>query len=487
MTVQGGPALASSRPPWGAILDDMPWSAHPHRSRLRLFAAGLLDDREHDEIGEHLASCETCVCVVGAMPVPEAEALIRQHVPATAPTTMADDAANVVEIAVESTELAVPSSSPLPPELLGHPRYEVLSRLGQGTFGVVFLAEDREKSRKVAIKVLRADLAENPEWLKRLDCEVRSAARLDHPNIVAAFGAARFGRLRSIVMEFVDGIDLDQLLRKSGPLPVAVACELARQAALGLQHAYRKDMIHRDIKPSNLMITEQGQLKILDFGLAKDRDFPAAESRCTVTEAFLGSIDFMAPEQAEDPRTVDIRADIDSLGCSLFALLAGRPPFPLGSEFEKCAAHAHKTPESLRSLRDEVPAALDAVVAKMPAKQPRHRYQSPGEVAEALAPFARGPISDPGLEDDDPTFCVCELDEDPIDEPDPSYVPCWLDENHPAIVSHPAPARPFPSTVEVKVKVADPARTMADLLRVAGRWKRPALVVAGVAALLVFG
>ena len=225
--------------------------------------------------------------------------------------------------------------------------------------------------------------------VERFRREVKSAARLaSHPNIVAAYDAEQAGETHMLVMEFIEGTDLARVVDRRGPLPVGEACEYVRQAALGLQHAFEDGMVHRDIKPQNLMRTTRGQIKILDFGLARFASEVATHAGVTAEGMVLGSADYIAPEQIDDPHAADIRADIYSLGCTLYFLLAGRPPFPDGSLIQKLMAHSEKTPRPLAEVRADVPPELARVVERMMAKDPARRFQTPDEVAQALAPFA---------------------------------------------------------------------------------------------------
>jgi hypothetical protein len=273
--------------------------------------------------------------------------------------------------------------------LLDHPRYRVLRLLGQGGMGAVYLAEHRKMERLVALKVISAALVNNPETVRRFQQEVTAAARLPpHPNIVAVHDADHLGDLHFLVMEYVEGENLAAYLAARGPLPPAEACDYVRQAALGLQHAHERGMIHRDIKPHNLMRTPQGQIKILDFGLARcAREHDRARTHLTQTGVVMGTADYMAPEQANDSRTADIRADVYSLGCTLYHLLAGRVLFPDGGVIDKIIKHAVEPPPPLAALRPGLPAGLVRAVEKMLAKDPARRYQTPAEAAEALAPF----------------------------------------------------------------------------------------------------
>jgi len=276
----------------------------------------------------------------------------------------------------------------LPPDLIDHPRYRVLSLLGAGGMGSVYLAEHRLMERKVALKVIRHDLVENPGLIDRFHREVRAAARLAHPNIVTAYDAEQVGGMHMLVMEYVEGADLAHVLAGRGPLPANEACHYARQAALGLQHAHERGMVHRDIKPQNLMRLGRGVVKILDFGLARFASEVAAQGGLTAENMILGSIDYMAPEQIDDPHAADTRADIYSLGCTLYHLLAGTPPFPTGTVIQKLSFHACRQPAALAEVRPDLPPGLADVVGRMMAKDPARRYQAPVEVARALAPFA---------------------------------------------------------------------------------------------------
>jgi serine/threonine protein kinase len=273
--------------------------------------------------------------------------------------------------------------------------------------GVVFLAENKLMGRKEVLKVVASHLLDRKGVLERFLREIRAAAQLHHPNIVTAYSATRIGECIVFSMQYIDGLDLAELVEKNGPLPVAQACNFVSQAAVGLQHAYERGMVHRDIKPGNLMLTKDGNkpvIKILDFGLAKVTSETGVEGGLTHTGQMLGTPQYMAPEQTLDAQKADIRADIYSLGCTLYCLLAGRPPFDAPSLYELLQAHHSMNPELLSVIRSEIPAELGALVAKMLAKEAENRFQTPAEVARALVPFFRGGRSaapgsrrDPGL------------------------------------------------------------------------------------------
>jgi serine/threonine protein kinase len=362
-------------------------TVHPSARALALFGDGKLTEAQAATVAAHLEVCADCRRAVASRP-------------RTAARTTATPPAPVL--------------SSLPPDLLQHPKFRVLRELGRGGMGVVYLAEHRVMNRPVAIKVISDSLLADAEVAARLQAEVRAAARLDHQNIVRAFDAELVGSSHLLVMEFVDGPDLATLLNRSGPLPVADACRYAHQAALGLQHAFERGMVHRDIKPQNLVLTPEGRVKILDFGLARirseraggaqparDDSLPGARSitghlpggaeasRLTRQDRFMGTPGYVAPEQALDARKADTRSDIYGLGCTLYALLAGRPPFVGDSAAQVVLAHIEDQPRPLPELRPDVPPALWAVVAKMLAKDPAQRYQTPLEAVRALATFTR--------------------------------------------------------------------------------------------------
>jgi serine/threonine-protein kinase len=273
-------------------------------------------------------------------------------------------------------------------ELLLGP-YELLDKLGEGGMGQVFKARHRLMNRVVALKIIRKERLLDAAAVRRFNQEVQAAAQLSHPNIVTAFDSNQAGHQHYLAMEYVEGTDLARLVRQSGPLPVATACEYVRQAALGLQHAHEKGLVHRDIKPANLLLqqnSDQPTVKILDMGLAR----LAGERDRALTQSgqLLGTPDYLAPEQALNSRAVDIRADLYSLGGTLFFLLAARPPFQAETLAEVLLKHQMEEPASLRDLRPGVPEGVDAIVRRLLAKKPEDRFQSPADVAAVLRPFA---------------------------------------------------------------------------------------------------
>jgi serine/threonine protein kinase len=263
----------------------------------------------------------------------------------------------------------------------------LLERLGEGGMGQVFKARDRSQDRIIALKIINERCLGEADVLRRFNREARAASALDHLNVVRAFSADQADGLHFITMEYVEGIDLMRLVEQRGPLPPSVACDVARQAALGLQHASERGFVHRDIKPANLLLTKDHVVKVLDMGLARlQHGFNAEQaSALTMEGSMLGTPDFVSPEQARDARGVDIRADLYSLGCTLYFLLTGEVPFPGGSLTEKLLKHVLSEATPVQKLRPEVPTEVVAVLRRLMAKRPEDRYQTPAEAAKALA------------------------------------------------------------------------------------------------------
>jgi hypothetical protein len=258
--------------------------------------------------------------------------------------------------------------------------------------GTVYKALHTSLKRVVAIKVLPPERVHDPHFLARFRREMEAVGKLNHPHVVQATDAGEAGGRHFLVMEFIDGPNLARVVELCGPLAVADACELARQAALGLQGAHEHGLVHRDVKPSNLILAPGGRVKLLDLGLVRLLgDAPVTE--LTGSGQALGTPDFMAPEQGSGSRGVDIRADLYSLGCTLYKLLAGEPPFggpEYDSALKKLRAHAEVPPPPIRGRREDVPEGLAAVLDRLLAKDPDGRYATPAEVAATLEPFAAG-------------------------------------------------------------------------------------------------
>jgi serine/threonine protein kinase len=271
-------------------------------------------------------------------------------------------------------------------------KYKLLDRLGSGGMGSVYLCEHVFMRRRVAVKVLPAAHAQDPAALERFYREARAVAALDHPNIIRAHDIDQDGDLHFLIMEYVEGASLHDLVKRHGPMEPHVAADFIRQAALGLEHAHeRAGLVHRDVKPDNILVDRRGVVKVLDMGLARFFQDTGDQLSDEYKQEVLGTADYLAPDQVIDGPNVDIRADIYSLGATFYFCLTGRPPFGEGSAALKRIWHQVRQPKPVRSLRPEVPPELADVVAKMMAKNPSQRYQTPAEVAEALQPWARPP------------------------------------------------------------------------------------------------
>jgi serine/threonine protein kinase len=370
---------------------------HPSADALREFAVGKLDDRMAEVIMTHLDGCPDCCRAVAAL---SGDGFLDRLRQAQSPTTCAP-AESPTDAA--RAQLAANPITNLPPELANNPQYEVLRELGRGGMGVVYLAKNTLMDRLEVLKVVNKALWDRPGAVERFLREIRSAARLNHANVVAAYSAVQSGELLAFAMEYVEGEDLAQLVQTQGPLPVVHACSYVQQAALGLQHAFEKEMVHRDIKPQNLILAREGErhiVKILDFGLAKVTRANNDNPNLTREGALLGTPAYVAPEQTLDPANADIRADVYSLGCTLYYLLTGAPPFEGRSTYEVLQAHQSMEARPLNVVRPEVPEELAAVVRKMMAKDPAQRYQTPLALVQALAAFveqgtSRAPVGKP--------------------------------------------------------------------------------------------
>jgi serine/threonine protein kinase len=367
------------------------FQTHPTLPQLMAFDRGLLPRVEQAAIERHVSGCAECCSRLETSPEDSFTGLIRSaylHTwegglipahPDAEQGTRTLDGSGQVTIQIE------------PPN---HPRYEMYDLLGSGGMGAVFKAKHRLMDRLVAVKVIHKDRINRPGVVERFQLEVKAVAQFAHPNIVTAYDAEQVGDQHLLVMEFVEGTSLDRLIQNEGALSVAEACRLIRQAAEGLQYAFERGMIHRDIKPANLIVTSDGQLKILDFGLAKlVRESAPVElggdggGSLTQTGSVVGTPDYISPEQAWNPGQADIRSDLYSLGCTFYHLLCGHPPFPGGSVLQKLQYHRDRDAMNLFQMDHKIPEELGQIVARLTAKNPLARYQTPRELAAALDHF----------------------------------------------------------------------------------------------------
>lgn len=268
-------------------------------------------------------------------------------------------------------------------------KYKLLDHLGTGGMSSVYLAEHPVMRRRVALKVLPTNRVADSSYLRRFHREARAVATLDHRHIVRAFDVDHDGDVHYLVMEYVPGRDLKTLVEQDGPLPSRVAAEYIRQAAEGLGHAHSAGLVHRDMKPANLLIDLRGTVKVLDLGLASVADdIDAALSR-EFDDKVLGTVDYLAPEQALNSQLADRRADIYGLGCTLYFALTGHPPFPTGSLAQRIMLHQTTEPADICGERPDVPRELVAICRRMMAKSAEKRYQTMDEVSKALGLWLR--------------------------------------------------------------------------------------------------
>ncbi len=365
-----------------------------------------------EETDDNVARADSLTCPTCGSPVPRT---------ACADSTPKSDASPTVFQAVDSWPEPSSSAPQPPPEI---PEFEILEEIGHGGMGIVYRARQRSDGQIVAIKVIRNDRLQHEEAVRRFRREAQAAARLNDPNIVKVFDFDRAGDTHYLVMEYVDGITLERHVEQQGPLSIEQACDFIRQAALGLQHAHEQALVHRDIKPSNLMITptrrqkNEGKMKdeqsgdssfilppssfyikLLDMGVARVLQLGGGtpnESLSTLTQggSVIGTADYVAPEQLEDPHGADIRADLYSLGCTFYYLLTGQVPFPGGSLISKLDKQRWQEPTPIQTLRGDTPPALARVVEKLMEKSPAARYKTPGALAGALAQLAQHDYQD---------------------------------------------------------------------------------------------
>ena len=342
---------------------------HPNNQQLSEFLLGRLDEEDRVEIERHIQDCQTCWSYLG---------------------TVADDDLVTLAKACDSKNVQVGQTDQVGTtdlQELGHnSSYRLLEKIGSGGMGDVYRAEHRIMGRTVAIKLVQKSLTGNPLAIQRFRNEVKSAARLTHPNIVTAFDAESMGETHFLVTEYIDGIDLAKKIQQDGPMDMRAAIDAMRQVAKGLDYAANQSMIHRDIKPQNLIIDRDGHVRILDFGLAKLVHENRLENSdmtggLTAAHTTLGTPDFVAPEQAKDSRNADFRSDVYSLGCTLYFLITGNVPFPNCSPLEKISSHLLKEFPPLPVGVSETAASL---LRKMVAKDPNSRFQSYQELIDAL-------------------------------------------------------------------------------------------------------
>src|SRR4051794_12925871 len=266
--------------------------------------------------------------------------------------------------------------------------FELLEPIGVGGMAAVIRARDLQLDRAVALKILPPEMASDPENIRRFQQEARAAAKLDHENIARVFFCGEDQRLHFIAFEFVEGENLRTLIERRGRLPVSEAVHYMLQIATGLAHASERGVVHRDIKPSNIIISPNGRAKLVDMGLARSMG-PQGDRDLTQSGVTLGTFDYIAPEQALDPRDAAVRSDISALGCTFYHMLTGQPPVPEGTAAKKLHHHQHVAPVDPRQLNPDTPDEVAAILVRMMAKDPKDRYQRAEHLVQHLIQVAQ--------------------------------------------------------------------------------------------------
>ena len=319
------------------------------------------------------------LCASGVLPAPEVQALRAEHAPADSEQFARLLVRLKLLTAYQAKQVYAGKARAL---VLGN--YLILEKLGQGGMGMVLKARHRRMDRIVALKVLAPEVVQDQEMMARFRREVKAAARLEHANIVIAYDADEARGTHFFVMQYIEGSDLSQIVKTKGPLPVAQALDCVLQAARGLEFAHKHGVIHRDIKPANLLLDNGGTVKLLDLGLARIEGDTGTNADLTSTGEVMGTVDYMAPEQALDTRTADARSDVYSLGITLWYLLVGRPAYEGASLMKRLFAHREAPIPALQAVRTDIPDVVEALFRKMVAKQPAQRFQTMSEVIAAV-------------------------------------------------------------------------------------------------------
>jgi len=356
---------------------------------LLLFINGKHDEKTAEIIRTHLTECSSCEFRLSSLRGGDSEdnMLDLGSIGGVVSDLEAEDFDNIQNIIDHATNI-LPGQS-LQETDLGN--YRLHCPVGQGGMAVVYKAENKKLQKTVAVKILRTGFHGPP--LQRIEREIKAHGKLNHPSIVTAVDAGEEGSIQYLVTEFVDGLDLGNITKSIGSLPVADACEIIRQAAMGIESAHQLGMIHRDLKPSNIMINSQGQVKVLDFGLVHFQQWSESNLELTSVGQLLGTLDYMAPEQAENPASVGLQCDIYSLAATLFCLLTGQAPLAgtgYQSPIEKLRKIATSVAPKVTELRSGIPNSLCKIIANSLSNSPADRPVSAKSFAESLQPFCEG-------------------------------------------------------------------------------------------------
>lgn len=370
---------------------EQPMKTCPSKEELRSLSLGQLADSDSETLLSHLDTC--IVCQSNLETVDDAEDSLIVSLRGTESDEV--DAEPQRELAMARALSALVHAHAEKeeefPQTIGE--YELLQTLGHGGMGKVYLARHTKLGREVALKVIVDHRLPDTRVRKRFENEMQAVGRLSHPNIVTAYDAREIDATAVLVTEYIDGLDLGQIVQRVGPLSIADACQVSKQVAVALQYTSEQGFVHRDIKPSNVMVSRSGEVKILDLGLARIHSGEEHRSEMTGTGQTMGTADYVSPEQITDSREVDVRSDIYSLGCTLTKLLTGNAPFDSSKHstaYAKMNAHVSETPPKLSGARDDIPKPLVKLIERMLAKQPQQRPQNPMDVAQALGQYTAG-------------------------------------------------------------------------------------------------
>lgn len=367
----------------------------PTNHQLNAFSLGQLSNDDSDALFQHISDCDRCRSELETVEDARDSLIVSLRDPVEYANFRAEPECQLAVVkalgALANSDIGQDRAEfDRLPKTIGE--YDILRPIGSGGMGKVFLARHTKLGREVALKVLANHRLADSRTVERFEAEMRAIGRLSHPNIVTAFDAREVDGTAVLVTEFISGLDLGQLLQRTGALSVADACEITRQVAVALSYTNSQGFVHRDVKPSNVMLSNDGEVKLLDLGLARLQYGDNERSELTGTGQAMGSADYIAPEQVADSKTVDIRADIYSLGCTLFKLLTGRAPFADDDHlttFAKMTAHVSQSPPSLADLLPAAPRSLVQLVDSMLAKKPSNRPSSPQDIVVALAPHCK--------------------------------------------------------------------------------------------------
>ncbi|MGB7342757.1 MAG: protein kinase [Pirellulaceae bacterium] len=367
----------------------------PTADRLRAFSLGCLSEHESDDLLSHLQTCNNCKSeletiddgedsLISSLRTPDEFIDLEDEPDCQLALAKALGALAQATDSIAATDLQLPTT-------IGE--YEIVRPIGRGGMGSVYLARHTKLRREVALKVVAGHRLADAKMKSRFDAEMQAVGRLSHPNIVTAHDAREVDGTAVLVTEYIDGFDLGQLVSRTGPLKIADACEIVAKVAAALQYTSDQGFVHRDIKPSNIMLSRSGEVKVLDLGLARLELSEDDSREITGTGQAIGTADYIAPEQVTDSRSVDLRADIYSLGCTFFKLLTGSAPFADAQHttaFAKMTAHVSTSPPLVTDYRDDVPAPVQKMLASMLSKDASKRPQSPSQITQTLSRYSAG-------------------------------------------------------------------------------------------------